>query len=76
MKIEYEGPAFPVPPGCADKTTYTPMGTFGLSLRDYLAAAALQGILAYRDSSGSHADFAKCAYNHADAMIAERNRPK
>lgn len=49
----------------------------GMTLRDYFAAAALQGLL-----SGYYADTSRCnldevpkeAFNIADAMIAERNR--
>ena len=52
--------------------------SYGMSLRDYFAAAALQGIL----SSYSNADHintsrasAKEAYERADAMLAERDKP-
>lgn len=59
----------------------------GLSLRDYFAAAALQGICANPDISGHAADkgyraqdvrldYAASAYAQADAMIAEREKAR
>jgi hypothetical protein len=48
-----------------------------MSLRDYFAAAALTGILASYAHQGNIADAvscAKCAYERADAMIAEREK--
>jgi hypothetical protein len=51
----------------------------GMTLRDYLAAKALQGLLAAtctdeRNGAGCAA-FAQVAYSMADAMLAERNKP-
>jgi len=47
--------------------------TEGVSLRDYFAAAALQGLLAgcpnYHETKASEA-----AYVHADAMLAAREQ--
>lgn len=43
----------------------------GLSMRDYFAAAALQGLLACNDLY-SAADTATAAYQYADAMLAAR----
>jgi len=47
---------------------------YGMELRDYFAAAALQGMMA--DSTlgthGSVATLAKIAYKIADAMLKER----
>lgn len=47
--------------------------TEGISLRDYFAAAALQGLLAgapnYHETKAS-----KAAYAHADAMLAAREK--
>lgn len=43
----------------------------GLMLRDYLAAAALQGLLASASDIGA-TDGAQAAYRYADAMLAAR----
>ena len=69
MKTSHDGgPAFSYW-NCAENTTR------GMSLRDYFAAAALQGILAkpelYRPS---HAKAAGYAFSQADAMLAARER--
>ncbi len=52
----------------------------GMTLRDYFAAAALQGLLASCDPAlgniaPSHAYGARHAYLWADAMLAERSKP-
>jgi len=63
------GPAFP-------GAHYTPDGILellpggGMSLRDWLAGMALQGMLSYYCSLPNIA--AEKAYKHADAMIKER----
>lgn len=46
----------------------------GMTLRDYFAAAALQGLLASSSVGDSLAepDYAVAAYLQADAMLAER----
>jgi hypothetical protein len=44
-----------------------------MTLRDYFAASALQGMLAYYHGYGS-CYAAGSAYQYADAMLAERNR--
>ena len=80
------GPAFPLnftirmPEGSGLIPT-TQIGS-GMSLRDYFAAAALQGILAanydpYGGEKSAASDDAACAlhsYNIADAMLAERDK--
>jgi hypothetical protein len=43
-----------------------------LSLRDYFAAAALQGLTA--KTGYSSVELAKLAYRMAEAMMAERNK--
>lgn len=50
----------------------------GMTLRDYFAAKAMQGILANSEANRSWTDddVAKFAYRQADAMIAERNKAK
>lgn len=64
------GPAFPL-----ISEDHRAIRHIGLSLRDYFAAAALQGMLA-SSSPGqfSEADYAGAAYTQADAMLAERNK--
>ena len=53
----------------------------GMSLRDWFAGMALQGILAessHPQSTGSWKqakEFAKTAYEFSDAMLAERKKP-
>jgi hypothetical protein len=48
--------------------------TTGMTLRDYFAAKALQGILAMDGSSEFRAsDLAAAAYRSADAMLEARN---
>lgn len=55
------GPAFPV-------------GSYaGMTLRDYFAAKALQGILAGHSDNTPDVS-AEWAYKYADAMLAQRNK--
>ena len=73
---ECGGPAFPSSVDHADGSSVV---YAGLTLRDYFAAKALQGLLAaldgYRPSHLIDADaFADEAYGLADAMLAERVR--
>ena len=67
------GPAFP----------YEPRGSMGMTLRDYFAAKAMQGYIAYMgceaEATGSMGGqnskvLALNAYKFADAMIAEREK--
>jgi hypothetical protein len=65
------GPAFPTQNGCRYDA--------GMTLRDYFAAAALQGLLAnYDPESGDFLtyetplDWARFAHKFADAMLAAR----
>ncbi len=66
------GPAFPMPPvGTGDPRDGMAGGSCGMTLRDYFASAALQGILA--DGGGaSWDDDAKNAFKAADAMLKAR----
>ena len=71
------GPAFPF--GQFSETTGQPINGYynpGMSLRDYFASAALQGILASPDTMGSQPSIAGYAYQFADAMLAERAKTK
>ncbi len=74
MNTEQDGgPAFPTP----DKR----YPDKGMSLRDWFAGMALQGIIS---SHYGHkhdgviikhpVDYAKCAYNYADEMLKERGK--
>lgn len=60
------GPAFP----CEDPTSSDPQE--GMSLRDYFAAKAMNGILAGDDTMDDASKLARWAYEIADAMIAHR----
>jgi hypothetical protein len=63
------GPAFPAPAGVAHITDQ------GMTLRDYFAAKALNGLLAGTltpDSLWSQDEAAETAYNMADAMLKAR----
>ncbi len=62
---ETGGPAFPVPAGCGEDQ--------GMTLRDYFAAKAVQGLLACPVQSDERM-FARDAYQMADAMLKERNK--
>lgn len=63
------GPAFP---STVESNTGT-MFFVGMTVRDYFAAAAFQGLLA-DGAGGSDADLASIAFRLADAMMAERER--
>lgn len=73
------GSAFPVPPSTmityADGDHELKIATPGMTLRDYFAAAALQGMLAYYHGYGS-CYAAGSAYQYADAMLTERKLKK
>jgi hypothetical protein len=67
-EIKDGGPAFPVP--------YHPEQQWenpaGMSLRDYFAAKAMQGMILLRSYSGTADQMAGEAYVMADAMLAAR----
>ena len=63
--INTGGPAFPFGTAFA-----------GMTLRDYFAAKALQGVLADPDLVMSKHEIAACAYEIADAMIQARGESK
>lgn len=72
------GKAFPSGMVLSDQSEYYgfPMHN-DMSLRDYFAAAALQGAMSSYAGSfklPNHNDLAECAYSVADAMIAERSK--
>lgn len=79
------GPAFPTKYTCADLPANATLEDrrdteyqTGMSLRDYFAAAALQGILAMHAdpevSPPSDEKAARLAYAQADAMLREREK--
>lgn len=80
------GPAFPQfdviagdRDGHGDVIDAYTTATGGLTLRDYFAAAALTGLLAYPESHlncGTASQAAKSAFEIADAMIAAREEPQ
>lgn len=67
--------AFPVPPAHMDDHGNTYYPTDGMTLRDYFAAAALQGSIAFLgmpiNREGENARAIK-AYDMADAMLRAR----
>ena len=68
------GPAFPFPDThfSSGKVQY---GSNGMTLRDYFAAAALQGMCANHEALKKGTSWLVAhAYNAADAMLAERNK--
>lgn len=67
-----EQPAFPV-----QASDYGGHGTcFGLTIRDYFAAKALQGMCADSSTAGTKAkDLCEECYQLADAMLAARVKP-
>ena len=74
QKIETGGPAFPVQySNEADGPTVMPH--VGMTLRDYFAAKAMQGMAgshAYCERGWDQADLAGQAYEIADAMLKAR----
>lgn len=86
MSKDTGGPAFPV---SYDHDTFQPSHVdqakqlmSGMTLRDYFAAKALQGMLPYPGNEmwGSFAEMtpkqaAESAYGYADAMLAARVNP-
>ena len=67
MKLNDGGPAFPI----ASQV----FGDFaGMTLRDYFAAAAMQGMLSSEAMRIYDPDLAEESYRAADAMIKERER--
>lgn len=76
---ETGGPAFPHPGGSNDATVQ--ISHLGMTLRDYFAAKALQGLLANEEVADECASgdfslvvsrYAQLAYTYADAMLKAR----
>lgn len=70
------GPAFPCEEEASTSFSGCPVMIqhSGMTLRDYFAAAALQGITARTHINSDMRGWAELAYKHADAMLAERNK--
>jgi len=76
------GPAFPMPiAGCNDGSVYNTLEQWGgelggMSLRDYLAAKAMQGLMAMcatgAQTLNGADNCARLAYMQADAMLRAR----
>lgn len=73
VNIDDGGNAFPIP-GLQNDESFN-----GMSLRDYFAAKALDTVSAYSPedvATWSAADFARHAYETADAMLSARKEQK
>jgi len=46
--------------------------TFGMTLRDYFAAKAMQALASIDELDMTHDDYARWAYKQADAMMKAR----
>lgn len=67
------GPAFPVQESMISSGSEGVPASSGMSLRDYFAAKAMQGICAIPTSANMEvASISKSAYLMADAMLAAR----
>lgn len=66
------GPAFPLPVKDANCCARLDSGYGGMTLRDYFAAKALQGILADSKVEATPTEFAAASYRMADAMLKAR----
>lgn len=70
------GPAFPI---TAEQSSSGMIPMPGMSLRDYFAGLAMQGLIASgadanRGHDGYMVTVAKLAFRYADAMLAERDK--
>ena len=74
MNDKTGGPAFPsglIDPSTPEDAVQSLHN--GMTLRDYFAAKALQGLLAAPNRSGSVDEYSSDAYGYADAMLEARN---
>ena len=71
------GPAFPAEYDKHHDFQGKPYGTAGMSLRDWFAGQALAGLLSspFARKDVTWGDFTADAYDVADAMLAQRNKP-
>lgn len=74
-KSDNSGSAFPIREDYNEREgRYVQFASDGLSIRDYFAAKAMQGMLSDPTVACDGVRLARIAYSHADAMIAERNK--
>ena len=73
MSKETGGPAFPRPISVNTYNGEQAWDQDGMTLRDYFAAKAMQGILS-GGMWGDYDDLVSQSYEAADAMIDERNK--
>ncbi len=74
--IQDGGPAFPEASSGPYPNGEIVHGRSGMTLRDWFAGQALQGLLACAGTNGADRAFAGWAYDYADAMIAKRGVAK
>ncbi len=78
MSAKDGGPAFPTDGlSVIEGHVYQAVKSSGMTLRDYFAAAAMQGLIGRTQSFYTDDEFerwAKRAYRVADVMVAERDR--
>lgn len=75
MSARDGGPAYPCE--VFDTAVDGMQQTYGMSLRDYFAAAVVNGLMQLArptDTDWNPAIDASCAYQVADAMLAERDK--
>lgn len=72
MSKNTDRPAFPLPVGDQECCGRFKSGYGGMSLRDYFAAKALQGLLSGRNYIAE--TNVRLAYEYADAMLKEREK--
>lgn len=70
MSKDTSGPAFPIDRIAVNKE----FGSSGMTLRDYFAAKAMQGIVSDPNLSMGVDKVAEWAYIQADAMLEWRNK--
>ncbi len=73
MSNTHNPPAFPTPSVVAPDGTEHDNGQEGMSLRDYFAAQALTGLFQIHGKTKFFSEFAREAYDLADAMLKARN---
>lgn len=67
------GPAFPLHPDMASRLgCFSSESDAGMTLRDYFAAKAMQGLLSDPSIRATEVEFAVRAYSLADAMLKAR----